>query len=88
MVGGSKYGGDIGFGDANRYLFGKRYRADIDNEVPARFSEKVSVDDLPSSTHLGDSKVGWNKTNGVNGTYDKNALNKRKHKLAYVGISA
>jgi len=87
-VSGSRYGGDIGFGDAEKYGIGRKYRSGGDDEELERFAEKVSPDEIPSTVFSGGNRTGWTNDASGNSNDEENTKKRRKHRLAYAGISA
>lgn len=80
------FGGHIGFGNANEYGMGIKYRASQDHNENYRFSERVNVEDLPTILqHRGSQS--WKCENDLQ-EHGKMQINKKRSKLAYSGISA
>lgn len=85
---GDKYGGSIGFGNANVYGMGSKYQASHDYAENYRFSERVQTEDLPvvfqergfKSWESGDALI----ADGA----QKGEMNRKRSKLAYSGISS
>ena len=86
-IGGGKFGGGVGFGQADSYGLGEKH----DDEGIAenyRFKDAIDVGDVPSSMKVKGKVVeGWNNKEEDKGKLEKMAKKKNRTRMAYAGIS-
>ena len=84
-LGGQRYGGGIGFGQADKYGFGGK--VDEKDEV-YRFKENVDEDAVPEVLKKKGKTKGWSKGDNDGKKLEALAKKANRRRLAYSGISA
>jgi len=90
-INGEKFGGSLGFGNANVYGLGNKFDARQKNQENYRFTENIDLEDLPSVLRTRGHCAAWKTGESLDGGSDsvsQQKMTKKRSKLAYSGISA